>query len=374
MLAFTLLLSLALDAALVTSHATHSGQKASQDRLTSSLNDALLSYLCRGKNGLQCSGHGQCSGGMCACDRGYSGMKCDINSADMPPVMPPPSDLPSMLPGELPPVLPGEMPPVELPGNLPPSAFPGDIPPQAIPGDIHASPSFLTTRFPFEPLVDRQQTSSTEAPLASDPIYCTVQDESICSGHGLCQGGRCVCDQGYSGTICELSSDVGFCKTYKECAECTAFMIPCPEKCSKMGSFYLVYGFPDTGSPLWTCRYRSSKFQCMFYFQREYEDPSGYKSIQVVPCLDYRKLADSNTTTEEPFTTTIMTTSTQSTTTSTTTVTHPKTKAPSTATTTTASGKDDSASDRKKAQPGSGSVTISLSALLLIASLFFLSL
>ena len=378
MLLFTFLLVLLLDINLVTSHATHGGMKASQDRLTSSLNDALLSYLCRGKNGLQCSGHGQCSGGMCACDRGYSGMKCDINSADMPPVMAP-TGLPSLLPGDLPPALPMEIPPMVLPGDLSQPIMPMGLPPNPIPSDMHAPPSFLSTGFPFEPMLERTQASSTESSLTSDLVYCTVQDESICSGHGLCQGGRCVCDTGFSGTICELSSKVGFCKTYRECAECTAFMVPCPEKCSKMGSLYLVYGFPDSASPLWTCRFRSSKFQCYFYFQKEYEDPTGYKSIQVIPCMDYRKLSDVNVTTEDPFTTTEMMSSSTTTTTSTTasttprtTVTDVKTRAPTTQTTTILAD-DDSISDRKKAKPGSGSATVSVSSMLLVVCLWMLS-
>lgn len=326
---FVVFLTLSFSSETVRSHGTHPGPlgslKANQDKLTSaSLNDALLSYLCRGKNGIPCSGHGQCSGGMCVCDRGYSGIKCDVNSADVPAVMP----------AEVPPLL-----PVSLPEGLPPTE----------------------SLFPFDAMREPQSTSSTETSIPFEPVYCTEQDESICSGRGLCHGGRCVCDQGFSGTICELSSSVGFCKTYKECAECTAFMTSCPHRCTKMGSFYLVYDFPNTGSPLWTCRFRSSKFLCSFLFQKEYEEASGYKSIMVRPCLDYSNPQDTNTTTEQIATSTVA----SSAMTSHKTTTEEKSKAPS-STEKTDTEDEHSKSDQKKAiRPHSGSSGISYNEMVL---------
>lgn len=325
-----ILLAFFMEIHAVVSHGTHTGLKANQDRLTSSLNDALLSYLCRGRNGLPCSGHGQCSGGMCACERGYSGMKCDVNSADMAPMAP-------MSP----------MNPQQLFPNAPPSL----------------------QSFPFEPMVEQQSQTTSVVPISQENTFCSVQDDSICSGHGLCQGGSCICDQGYSGTICELSSSEGFCNTYKECAECVAFMITCPSKCSKIGTFYLVFNFPNTGLSFRTCRSRSTKFHCYYHFQQEYEEPSGFKSIMVRPCLDYQRILDTNTTTEEPFTTTADL-STQSDMTS-----HSISDVMTQVTSTTvkdstSTREDDMKSDRTKGRPGSGCSNVYANTIVAILCLF----
>ena len=207
-----------------------------------SIQDALLSYLCHGANGYPCNGHGSCSGGACTCFHGYSGPKCEINDADTTNV--------------------------------------GDT------GDtIIGSPDVgeLNLHDLISPLG-----GATEPPQI---LACMSSDENTCSGNGLCHEGSCICKPGYSGITCELSHDQGFCKTYKECAECTAFMNDCPNKCSLIAKFRLVFGFPRAtdGGNFRKCRFRNSDFNCTFYFKQESESLQGMKTIAVKACLNYNE-------------------------------------------------------------------------------------
>lgn len=222
---------------------SHGGHSEGLDT-KNAIQDALLSYLCRGANGFPCNGHGSCSSGMCTCYSGYSGLKCEKGDSSSDTI-----NFSDVISG--------------MNNNV------GGI-------NLHDLLSPATN----EPTI----------------ISCVTNDESSCSGNGFCHEGSCLCQPGYSGLTCELSQEVGFCKTYKECAECTAFMNPCPEKCSIMANFNLVFGFPKDheGRTFRKCRFRNSDHNCTFYFKEESESPQGVKNIMVKACLAYQE-ATTNT-------------------------------------------------------------------------------
>lgn len=206
------------------------------------IQDALLSYLCHGANGYPCNGHGSCSGGACTCYHGYSGLKCEINDADLTSI-----------------------------GNIGDTFLGGPDTGGGLTLDDLLSPLAIT-----------------ESPQV---LACLSTDADACSGHGFCHQGNCICEPGHSGILCELSHEQGFCKTYKECAECTAFMNDCPKKCSLIAKFRLVFGFPRAtdGDNFRKCRFRNSDFNCTFYFKQESESPQGLKTIAVKACLNYNE-------------------------------------------------------------------------------------
>lgn len=239
-------------AVLVDAHGGH----PEDFRNKNAIQDALLSYLCQGANGFPCNGHGSCSGGVCTCFQGYSGLKCERNDADM------------LSFGE-----------TGMAGS-----------------DIgFGAPDLTGLGVTFRHPTANDVGGINLHDLMSSPmdhahtISCMPSDENPCSGNGYCQKpGICVCEPGYSGILCELSAEVGFCRTYRDCAECTAFMDPCPDNCTTMANFKLVFGFPKvpTGSTNFRqCRFRSSKLNCTFHFKEESEDDHRYKTIMVKACL-----------------------------------------------------------------------------------------
>ena len=135
-----------------------------------------------------------------------------------------------------------------------------------------------------------------------DHTACGNVDEMPCNGRGNCVDGQCVCNTGFSGFTCEVSQTEGFCLTYKPCAECTAFMQPCPNTCTNMAQFNLVYGFPTNAGSFRKCRFRSTKYSyaCTFYFQQESENMFGRKTIMVRPCTQFRDILNTTAATQIP--------------------------------------------------------------------------
>lgn len=229
----------------VTSHGGHSEDLNTKN----AIQDALLSYRCRGANGFPCNGHGYCSSGMCTCYAGYSGLKCENSGSGLDIFATATEDT--------------------LVGN-------NNV------GGLN--------------LHDLLSTDSNEPQI----LACVNNNENTCNGNGICQEGSCICEPGYSGLTCELSHEVGFCQTYKECAECTAFMNPCPDKCSMIANFKLVFGFPKSSDTFRKCRFRNSDHNCTFYFKEESETPQGWKTIMVKACLAYQESStNSNETLEQ---------------------------------------------------------------------------
>lgn len=212
------------------SHGTHGSDPLGK----SAINNALLSYLCRGENGMPCSGHGVCQQGVCICDTGYNGTKCEVEVNDR-------------------------------------------------------AESSSNTGSDVDGLMVHDNLGAGQEDNGRMTDSCLETDHQPCEGHGVCNNGACDCDEGYSGFLCELSSKVGFCRTYKECAKCISFMRKCPDKCEKMANFKHVYGFPvnKQGVSFRRCRFKDIPRNCTFYFQEEGEDERGMKTIMVKTCLAY---------------------------------------------------------------------------------------
>lgn len=243
-----LLLVLSLQTLLLVTVKSHSGGHGgdSQIKKFNAIQDALLSYLCRGSNGLPCNGHGSCSSGICTCYVGYSDHKCDLYEGDMSILAP-------------------------------------------------VDESVRTNNNVEEMnLHDLLSSSSTDE---KHIMACIATDINACNRHGFCHEGDCLCEPGRSGITCELSHELGFCNTYKECAECTAFMEQCPKKCGMMANFRLVFGFPikTKGSTFRKCRFKNVEYNCNYYFKQESENAQGMKTIIVKACLAHRESTTNNT-------------------------------------------------------------------------------
>ncbi|XP_045175673.2 integrin beta-4-like [Mercenaria mercenaria] len=255
----------------VTSHGGHNEGPQTKN----AIQDALLSYLCRGSNGLPCNAHGSCSSGMCTCNRGYSGRTCEINDADI-----------SSFGQD------GGTSGMNNNGgfnlhDLIPHHF-TESPQGGHAGDTSGRDNNVGG-FNLHDLIP----PTTEPPQI---VACLTNDENACSGHGYCHEGSCLCESGHSGIMCELSAELGFCRTYKDCAECMALMNDCPEKCSLMANFKLVFGFQRQrdGGTFRKCRFRNPVRNCTFYFRQESVSTQGMKTIAVKACMYYNE-ATTNT-------------------------------------------------------------------------------
>ena len=188
-----------------------------------SLQDALLSYMCRSRNGLICNNQGDCNSGKCVCFRG-SGPKCENPVAD------------------------------DVTQETRPRFDRADSPPS------ENSPGIMA---------------------------CFGNSDGVCNGHGSCVNGMCLCEPNWSGVTCELLNSKGFCETYRSCAECTSLMEACPASCTVGMNYQLVYGFKTSGGSFHRCRYRNSAQGCSFHFQLGGISSSGVKTILVKPCMKY---------------------------------------------------------------------------------------
>ncbi|KAL4224778.1 hypothetical protein ACF0H5_015475 [Mactra antiquata] len=226
---------------VVTSHGGH----VDDTRRRADMQDALLSYLCNGANGVQCNGQGTCRRGVCLCYSGYSGVKCETADDDS-NIMNEPVTESTIINGS-----------------------------DADTLNLH---DLLGISLPDMPLSDS----------------CTETDDQPCNGRGMCHEGVCACNEGYSGLTCELPHNAGFCNTYRECAECVSLMKTCPDHCSNMAKFKLVFGFPiDREGTFKKCRFRYPELNCTIYFKQESEDEQGRITIMVKACLASQNEASS---------------------------------------------------------------------------------
>lgn len=239
-----LLSVLSVQTLLLVTVTSHSGGHGGDVQTYNAIQDALLSYLCRGSNGFPCNGHGSCSSGICTCYVGYSGHKCNISDGDI-----------------------SSLDPVD----------------ESVRADNNVAELNLH---------DLLSSSTDEKHI----MACIASDINACNRHGICHEGDCLCEPGRSGITCELSHELGFCNTYKECAECTAFMERCPEKCGMMANFRLVFGFPikTEGSTFRKCRFKNSEQNCTFHFKQESVNAQGMKTIIVKACLAHRETTTNN--------------------------------------------------------------------------------
>ncbi|XP_052799914.1 integrin beta-1-like [Mya arenaria] len=276
------------------SHGPTHGSSERHGDLRSSLQDLYRNTLCRGENGQPCNGHGRCLSGICACNPGRYGLKCEVNGADL-------ADQHSMLSGfDLP----------RLTGfsgfTAPTTAENAEELPSQPSGDFGLGDNFGENVFPnTEPSSQNDNVRSSDNRRENninENLACGTFNENPCNGRGLCRDGVCECQTGFSGFTCEVSHSLGFCNTYRECAECKAFIMACPNTCSNMANFKLVYDFPTMPSSfLRKCRFRSSKFSCSYYFMQETEDIMGRKTIMVRPCYNFREIVNMTTRTESPL-------------------------------------------------------------------------
>ncbi|KAH3894196.1 hypothetical protein DPMN_018353 [Dreissena polymorpha] len=216
----------------------------------------LFLYTCNGDNGVPCSGHGSCYSGVCSCNIGFTGITCEL----------------------------------QIGGAL--NVNNTEIRDRSLLDLLQSGFNLLST---LDTEMASFRSGNNTVEVANFPVMeretvvplsaCSATERDPCNGNGRCRSGACDCMPGYSGFRCELSSSVGFCNTYRACAECTAFLEVCPDSCAYMAQFNLVYGFPTTvSSGFGSCRSRSAVRRCSIFYMQESETPQGWKTIIVKPC------------------------------------------------------------------------------------------
>lgn len=115
---------------------------------------------------------------------------------------------------------------------------------------------------------------------------CRSQNGTICSDRGVCECGKCRCDEGFRGTMCEeCHACPGSCEANYNCIECVSFKqgiyndTMCKDRCHNINTVPLLY-YEDTNL---TENYKhcilQDRFGCIIHFN--VYNASNNQTIQV---------------------------------------------------------------------------------------------
>ncbi|ESO84518.1 hypothetical protein LOTGIDRAFT_196574 [Lottia gigantea] len=128
------------------------------------------------KTTVKCMGRGECKCGLCSCELGYTGRycECDTNACE------------------------------KLDGQICGGAERG--------------------RCVCETCVCNEEYTGSKCDCPTSTDACLAQDGTICNGKGTCKCGKCICDALYIGSTCQnCPTCPGACEDNRDCVECIVF-------------------------------------------------------------------------------------------------------------------------------------------------------